>query len=379
MVVFGTRPEAIKLAPVVHRLRHEPRATTVTVSTGQHREMLAQALEIFSITPDHDLALMRPRQDLTDLTAAALLGMRNLIALERPDVVVVQGDTTTVVAASLAAFYANVPVAHVEAGLRTGDLRQPFPEEMNRRVADSISDMLFAPTPWARDNLLREGYPAERILVTGNTVIDALQMAAKRVEGLTVPPGLEPALAQVLQQATSYGRRLVLVTGHRRENFGQGVRNLALALRDLAEAVPEVEVVYPVHLNPNVQQPVHELLGDCPRVRLVPPLPYGAFVWLLARATLVLTDSGGVQEEAPGLGKPVLVTREKTERPEAIDAGVARLVGTNRESIRDAALLLLRDGTAYQQMAHAVSPFGDGKAAERIVAALVSRYGSIST
>ncbi len=375
MVVFGTRPEAIKLAPVIQALAAEPAAQVVTVATGQHREMLDQVLQLFRIKPDHDLGLMRPDQSLADLTASSLKAVSAVLKRERPSVLVVQGDTTTVLSASLAAYYEAVPVAHVEAGLRTGDPRSPFPEEQNRKLCDALSDVLFPPTAWARDNLLREGYPPQRMLVTGNTVIDALLQVANDVKPLREPPGVEAGLAASLAQWCRAGRRVLLVTGHRRESFGEGIRNIALALKALAERNQDVEVVYPVHLNPNVQRPVHELLEGCQRVHLVPPLPYNAFVWLMQRAFLVLTDSGGIQEEAPALGKPVLVMRETTERPEAVEAGTTRLVGTDGAAIVTAAETLLHNAGEYEKMARAVNPFGDGKASGRIVKALVERYG----
>lgn len=375
MVVFGTRPEAIKLAPVIQALAAVPAAQVVTVATGQHREMLDQVMKLFRIRPDHDLGLMRPDQSLADLTASSLKAVSEVLKRERPSVLVVQGDTTTVLGASLAAYYEAVPVAHVEAGLRTGDPRSPFPEEQNRKLCDVLSDVLFPPTPWARDNLLREGYPPQRMLVTGNTVIDALLQVANEVKSLGEPPGVEAGLAASLAQWCRGGRRVVLVTGHRRESFGEGIRNIALALKALAERNEDVEVVYPVHLNPNVQRPVHELLEGCQRVHLVPPLPYNAFVWLMQRAFLVLTDSGGIQEEAPALGKPVLVMRETTERPEAVEAGTARVVGTDSAAIVKAAETLLHSAAEYEKIARAVNPFGDGKASGRIVKALVERYG----
>ncbi|MBM3946875.1 MAG: UDP-N-acetylglucosamine 2-epimerase (non-hydrolyzing) [SAR202 cluster bacterium] len=374
LVVFGTRPEAIKLAPVIVALRSEPRAEVVAVSTGQHRQMLDQTLDQFSLRPDEDLDLMRPEQTLPDLTARALQAVGGVLRRARPSVLVVQGDTTTVLAAALAAYYEGVPVAHVEAGLRTGDPRSPFPEEMNRRLCDALSDVLFPPTETAKRCLLSEGFPADRMLVTGNTVIDALLQVAAHVRLLESAPGVGPELAQRLATLCGSGRRVVLVTGHRRESFGDGIRNVALALRALAERNRDVEVIYPVHLNPNVQRPVHELLQSCDRVHLVPPLPYSAFVWLMQRCYLVLTDSGGIQEEAPALGKPVLVTRDTTERPEAVEAGTARLVGTRTDTIVKAAEQLLHERGEYEKMARAVNPFGDGKASGRIVRALMERY-----
>ena len=357
MVVVGTRPEAIKMAPVVAALKARPEEMTVRLCvTAQHRHMLDQVLAIFGLVPDVDLDLMRPDQSLASLTAAAVTGVHDVVVRERPDVVLVHGDTTTTLAATLAAFYAHVPVGHVEAGLRTRDLERPFPEEANRLLADQLARYRFAPTPRARQNLMREGI-LDGIWVTGNTVIDALLAAVRRVR--REPPEI-PGLG-----ALDPGRRLVLVTGHRRESFGDGFLHIGRALRELALR-GDVEIVYPVHLNPNVQRPIRELLGGLDRVHLIEPLPYLPFVRLLDACHLVLTDSGGIQEEAPALGKPVLVMRDVTERPEAIEAGTARLVGAREESILGAARELLDDQGAYDAMAHAANPFGDGRASERI-------------
>lgn len=358
MVVMGTRPEAIKMAPVVAALRARPEDFAVRLCvTAQHRHMLDQVLAIFGLVPDVDLDLMRPDQTLAGLTAAALTGVHDVLVAERPDVVLVHGDTTTTLAATLASFYAHVPVGHVEAGLRTRDLQRPFPEEANRLLADQLCRYRFAPTPRARQNLMREGL-LDGIWVTGNTVIDALLAAVRRVrrEPPEVPglPPLDP------------NRRLVLVTGHRRESFGNGFLEIGRALRRLATERDDVEVVYPVHLNPNVQRPIRELLAGVERVHLIEPLPYLPFVRLLDACHLVLTDSGGIQEEAPALGKPVLVMRDVTERPEAVEAGTARLVGAREETIVAAATELLDDADAYEAMAHAANPFGDGRASERI-------------
>jgi UDP-N-acetylglucosamine 2-epimerase len=363
LCVFGTRPEAIKMAPVVHELRRHPARVEVRVCvTGQHRQMLDQVLELFEIVPDHDLGLMRDDQSLGELTAAALRALGAVLAMEAPDWVIVQGDTTTAMAAALAAFYRRIPVAHVEAGLRSGDLGHPFPEEANRRIADVVSTLHFAPTAAARDHLLREGADPEGVHVTGNTVIDALRWVA----ALPPPDGVD-ALA-----GGDAGPRLLLVTAHRRESFGPALEQVCLALRDLATRYRDsVRVVYPVHLNPRVREPVHRLLGGVPNVTLAPPLDYLRFVHLMKRAHLVLTDSGGIQEEAPGLCKPVLVLREVTERPEAVEAGTARVVGTSRERVVAAAARLLDDPAEYARMAHAVNPFGDGHAARRIVARLL--------
>jgi UDP-N-acetylglucosamine 2-epimerase (non-hydrolysing) len=374
LCVLGTRPEAIKLAPVIRELRARAGdglcaeasggLQTVVCVTGQHRELLDPMLSIFGIEPDYDLELMENNQTPTRLAAAVLAGLEPILETERPDWVLVQGDTTTVAAASLAAFYARARVGHVEAGLRTGDKWQPFPEEINRRIGGVIADLHFAPTSRARDNLLREGVSDRQIRVTGNTVIDALHWVA----GMT-PPDATSALVRGCR-GESGEDRLVLVTAHRRENFGRPLESICLALRDLA-AWPGVRVVYPVHLNPNVWGPVHRLLGDVPGITLLPPLDYLSMVHLLKRSYLVLTDSGGLQEEAPGLGVPVLVLRETTERPEGVDAGAVRVVGTRRERIVTEACRLLDDPAAYQRLARAVNPYGDGHAGERIVSALL--------
>lgn len=372
LLVLGTRPEAIKLAPLPAALRAAGVGNVQICSTGQHREMLRPILQLFDLALDHDLDLMEPRQTLSDLTARCLTGLSQVLADVRPSLVVVQGDTTTALAASLAAFYLQVPVAHVEAGLRTGRRDSPFPEEINRVLVTRLADYHFAPTESAQQNLLSEGVPASRIWLTGNTVVDALHGVLARVGELACPPGMSQEFAARVAAWASMGRRLVLVTGHRRENFGQGVQNIAAVLRELADRNDDIEIVYSVHPNPSVREPVTALLGSQDRVHLVDPLPYSAFAWLMRRAYLILTDSGGIQEEAPGLGKPVLVMRDTTERPEAVDAGTARLVGTSRDRIRDETETLLRNPSAYQQMAHAVNPFGDGRAAERIAAIIAS-------
>lgn len=364
--VFGTRPEAIKMAPVVRELERRADAFISRVCvTGQHREMLDQVLQLFAIRPDYDLAVMADNQTPTAVAAAVLGRLEPVLERERPDWVLVQGDTTTVAAAALAAFYAGCHVGHVEAGLRTGDPRQPFPEEINRRVAGAIADLHFAPTESARQNLLRENVPAERILVTGNTVIDALQWVVGQpfdLQSLGIP-GLD---------GDSPAEKVILVTAHRRENFGAPLENICLALRDLAGRYGgRLRIVYAVHRNPNVWGPAHRLLGDMPGITLTPPLDYLPLVQLMRRADLVLTDSGGIQEEAPGLGKPVLVLREVTERTEAVQAGTVRLVGTDRARIVVETVRLLEDREAYAQMARAVNPYGDGHAAQRIVGALL--------
>jgi len=363
LVVLGTRPEAIKLAPVINALRATPDALSVGVCvTGQHREMLTPILELFGIVPDYQLGLMTPNQKLARLTSAILDEITPVLDAFRPDWVIVQGDTTTALAACLASFYQGVRVAHVEAGLRTNDKRRPFPEEANRRIVDTLSDLHFAPTERARRSLLAEGTNPATVHVTGNTVIDALcQISAREYDVGSGPLAGVP-----------FDRRIVLVTAHRRESFGQGMIAICRALARLVDEVPDVQVVYPVHLNPNVRDPVRERLGGDPRISLLPPLDYQALVHLMRRATLILTDSGGIQEEAPTLGKPVLVLREVTERPEAIEAGCARLVGTDASRIVSEARRLLQDRGAYDRMARVVNPFGDGRASERIVAVLRS-------
>lgn len=368
LCVFGTRPEAIKMAPVVRELEGAPGIVSRVCVTAQHREMLDQVLSLFGITPDYDLNLMKQGQDLTDITAAVLQGLRVVLRDFAPDLVLVHGDTTTTLAASLAAYYERVPVGHVEAGLRTGDILSPWPEEVNRKVAGTIAALHFAPTTRARDNLLRENVAPGTIDVTGNTVIDALQHVVARIEN---GAALRDGLASGFNFDTS--RRIVLVTGHRRESFGGGFDRICAALARLA-ARPDVEIVYPVHLNPQVKGPVEHYLGALPNVHLIAPQSYLPFVYLMHRATLILTDSGGVQEEAPSLGKPVLVMRETTERPEAVEAGTVRLVGTDTTKIVATATELLDNTTAYDAMSVAHNPYGDGKAAGRIVAAI--RYWS---
>jgi UDP-N-acetylglucosamine 2-epimerase (non-hydrolysing) len=360
--VLGTRPEVVKMAPVLRALARDPRAHSRVCVTGQHRTMLDTLLPVFAITPDLDLAIMRAGQSPSDVLAAAVTGLQAALRQERPDWAVAEGDTTTVMATAIAAFHERVPFAHVEAGLRSRDFGRPFPEEFNRRVADVGARWCFAPTAGARANLLAEGTPPERVLVTGNTVVDALLDVAARPEGLT--PELERLAAGP--------RRLVLVTAHRRESFGEPFRELCLALREIAESQGDgVQLVYPVHLNPNVRAPVGEILGGVRNVALVEPLDYVAFVHLMKRAWLILTDSGGIQEEAPSLGVPVLVMREVTERPEAVERGTARLVGTRRETIVAAARELLDDPAARRRMTGKGNPYGDGRAGARIAAALL--------
>lgn len=365
LVVFGTRPEAIKMAPVVLRLRQRVLAQEIqqvrVCTTAQHREMLDQVLRLFNITPDFDLDIMRAGQDLTDVTARVLSGMRDVLRQCQPNLVLVHGDTSTTFAAALAAYYARVHVGHVEAGLRTGDIYSPWPEEMNRRLAGSIATFHFAPTEHAQNNLIREGVDPNKILITGNTVIDALLHVVAQLQSDVHMRGRLEREYEWLDSA----KRLILVTGHRRENFGQGFENICLALRALSER-GDCEIIYPMHLNPNVQEPVNRILGGSPGVHLVKPLEYLPFVYLMTRAHLILTDSGGIQEEAPSLGKPVLVMRDTTERPEAVEAGTARLVGTDIDRIVAEASRLLDDDADYAQMSRVHNPYGDGRAADRI-------------
>lgn len=358
--VLGTRPEAIKLAPVIAQLRRAGWAQVRVCSTGQHRTMLDQTLRSLAVVPDLDLDLMRADQSPPSLAARTLEALSAAYAQDRPDLVLVQGDTTTAFAASLAAFYARIPVGHVEAGLRTRDKQRPFPEEMNRRLTASLADLHFAPTEGARQALLREGVPDEQVFVTGNTVVDTLLQAAREVAS-------EPDAHAALLARLAPGHRIVLVTGHRRESFGPDFEEICLALRDLTERFADVEIVYPVHLNPRVQEPVRRLLAGWPRVHLLEPVDYKPFVFLMTRCHLILTDSGGIQEEAPSLGKPVLVMREKTERPEGLAAGTSRLVGVTRRGIVEEASRLLASADEYRRMTGHANPYGDGRAAERIV------------
>ncbi|MBT3222197.1 MAG: UDP-N-acetylglucosamine 2-epimerase (non-hydrolyzing) [Proteobacteria bacterium] len=367
--IFGTRPEAIKMAPVVQALDKSDNFDSRVCVTGQHRDMLDQVLNVFGIEPHHDMNLMQPGQDLYDITSRALVGLRGILEAEAPQVVLVHGDTTTTLAATLASFYAHIPVGHVEAGLRTGNLAAPWPEEANRVLSDRLCTYHFAPTNESRDRLLHEGHVAKRIWVTGNTVIDALLWMRDRVRAKPVF-SWESQFDSAFPYISVPEVPLVLVTGHRRESFGDGFKNICQALRTLAHAYPEVHFVYPVHLNPNVQRPVHQLLAGQPNVHLLKPLDYAPFVRLMDRAKLILTDSGGIQEEAPSLGKPVLVMRETTERPEGIAAGTVRLVGTSTKRIVDETTRLLTDEAAYASMATAHNPYGDGKAAQRIIDAL---------
>lgn len=371
LCVFGTRPEAIKMAPVIKRLNITQHIQNKVCVTGQHRQMLDAVLDNFDISPDFNLEVMTKGQDLSGLTAKILIGLDDIYKVYKPDLVLVHGDTTTTLAASLSAYYHRIPVAHVEAGLRTGDIYSPWPEEVNRKLTGALAAFHFAPTALAKNNLLQEGIPAESIYVTGNTVIDALYEMTNKLAS-------EPALSHQLQQSFPYlhpDRKMILVTGHRRESFGQGFDRICQALANIARLYPDVDIVYPVHLNPNVQQPVKSLLGAIKNIHLIDPVDYLPFVYLMKAAYLILTDSGGVQEEAPSLGKPVLVMREVTERPEAVGAGTVKLVGSNIETIVSNIIKLLTNEQVYQQMSHAQNPYGDGNASMRIVQ-IISRLAS---
>lgn len=367
LTIFGTRPEAIKLAPVIKCLEEEPdRFESIVCVTGQHREMLDQALTIFGIVPDYDLKIMNANQSLHGIISKALEGIKNVLERENPSIVVVQGDTTTTFAGSLAAYYAKVPIAHIEAGLRTHDKYRPFPEEINRRLTSQIADVHFAPTEWAKDNLLKENIDQKKIFITGNTVIDALFMMTKRQEDLREQSRLQSILGKN-GVYLNRERRVILVTGHRRENFGEGFENICSALKEIASLYKDIDIVFPVHLNPNVQGPVNKILGGIGNVYLIKPLDYEPFIYLMSNSYLILTDSGGVQEEAPSLGKPVLVMRNSTERPEGVKAGTIRLVGTNKEKIIGETIKLLNDDKFYLKMSRAHNPYGDGMASKRIV------------
>ena len=376
LLVFGTRPEAIKMAPLVKEFQKYPETfKTIVCVTGQHREMLDQVLRIFDIQPDYDLNIMKQGQDLYDVTARVLTGMRDVLKETRPDIVLVHGDTTTSTAAALAAFYQQIPVGHVEAGLRTHNIYSPWPEEVNRQITGRIATYHFAPTSLSKDNLLQEGISGEQIIVTGNTVIDALYMVVEKIKNDGI---LSCELEKVLKASgydisrLSDGRKLVLITGHRRENFGDGFISMCKAIKSLSEKYPEVDFVYPMHLNPNVRKPIHEVFGESQRANLffIEPLEYLSFVYLMEKSAIVLTDSGGIQEEAPGLGKPVLVMRDTTERPEALEAGTVKLVGTDYDKIVNEVSGLLDNQEYYEKMSKAVNPYGDGKACSRIVKAL---------
>ena len=367
LTVFGTRPEAIKMAPLVQALQKDSLFETKVCVTAQHRQMLDQVLDIFSIKPDYDLDVMLPNQSLTDLTSIILKKVEKVLLEFIPDVVLVHGDTTTTLATTLAAFYQKIPVGHIEAGLRTKNLYSPWPEEANRTITGTLAKWHFAPTENSKQNLISESITRDNIYVTGNTVIDALFMASKKIEK-------NEQIKKSLTKQFNFinGSKFILVTGHRRENFGDGFLKICNALKEISENFPKTNIVYPVHLNPNVQTPVNKILGNIKNIYLIKPLEYLQFVYLMGKAEIILTDSGGIQEEAPSLGKPVLVMRDTTERPEAVDAGTVKLVGTCKESIFKEVSTLLTDKTAYNLMSHAHNPYGDGKACERIIKALTS-------
>jgi UDP-N-acetylglucosamine 2-epimerase (non-hydrolysing) len=381
MLVFGTRPEAIKMAPLVKEFQKQPkRVETVVCVTGQHREMLDQVLKIFDIKPDYDLNIMKQGQDLYDVTARVLTGMRDVLKEVKPDVVLVHGDTTTSTAAALAAFYQQIPVGHVEAGLRTHNIYSPWPEEMNRLLTGRLATYHFSPTPLSRNNLIKESVDDRNIIITGNTVIDALYWVVDKIKN---NKELDNELEDILSKAgydvnrLNNGKKLVLITGHRRENFGDGFINMCTAIKDLTVKYPDLDFVYPMHLNPNVRKPIHEVFGEnlsgLKNMFFIEPLEYLSFVYLMEKSSIVLTDSGGIQEEAPGLGKPVLVMRDTTERPEALDAGTVKLVGTDYNKIVNEVSSLIDDKAAYEKMSKAVNPYGDGLVCGRIVNALLYR------
>lgn len=378
MLVFGTRPEAIKMAPLVKEFQKYPNHfQTIVCVTGQHRQMLDQVLDLFGITPDYDLNIMKQGQDLYEVTSRVLIGMREILKIAEPDIVLVHGDTTTSTAAALAAFYQQIPVGHIEAGLRTNDIYSPWPEEMNRQITGRIASYNFAPTTLSHDNLIKENISEDKIKVTGNTVIDALYMVVDKIKN---DNSLEKKLINDLKESgydinrLKEGKKLVLITGHRRENFGGGILSICRAIKYLTEKYPNVDFVYPMHLNPNVRKPIHEVFGNTlsnlGNIFFIEPLEYLSFVYLMEKSTIVLTDSGGIQEEAPGLGKPVLVMRDTTERPEALSAGTVKLVGTDYEKITKEVSSLLEDSLYYEAMAKAVNPYGDGLACHRIIDSL---------
>lgn len=379
LLVFGTRPEAIKMAPLVKEFQKYPETFDTKVCvTGQHRQMLDQVLELFEITPDYDLNIMKQGQDLYDVTAKVLTGMRDVLMEANPDVVLVHGDTTTSTAAAIAAFYQHIPVGHVEAGLRTQNIYSPWPEEMNRQITGRIAEYDFAPTPLSRENLIKENVNSDKIMVTGNTVIDALYMVVDKIKNSIL---LEGTIISELKKSgydisrLRNGKKLVLITGHRRENFGEGFISMCNAIKTLTEKYSDVDFVYPMHLNPNVRKPIHDVFGEdlsnLGNMFFIEPLEYLSFVYLMEKSNIVLTDSGGIQEEAPGLGKPVLVMRDTTERPEALEAGTVKLVGTDYDKIVKEVSALIEDSEYYDSMSKAVNPYGDGKACERIVKTLL--------
>lgn len=365
MLVFGTRPEAIKMCPLILAMQEDPRITPIVCVTGQHREMLDQVLSIFNITPDYDLKVMKSGQDLTDITSNILIGLRDVLIDEKPELLLVHGDTTTTLSASIASFYQKIPVGHVEAGLRTGDLLSPWPEECNRKLTGGIATYHFAPTTWSKENLLAENIAASSITVTGNTVIDALLWVSERLEcDKSLIDSIELRLPKLDPK-----KKMILVTGHRRENFGSSFENICQAIKSIAQR-DDVQVVYPVHLNPSVREPVNRILRGIDNVHLIEPLEYLPFIALMKLSAIILTDSGGIQEEAPSLGKPVLVMRDTTERPEAVQAGTVKLVGTDKHTIMKEVICLLDDQLAYEKMAFAHNPYGDGHASQRIIDAL---------
>lgn len=376
-VIFGTRPEAIKLIPIILKMKTSRHLYRIKVCvTAQHRHMLDQVLDLFGVEPDYDLNIMRENQSLFDITVNELMKLEELFRADKPDLILVQGDTTTTFAASLAAYYTKIKVGHVEAGLRTYDKFCPFPEEINRRLTDCLTDLYFAPTEKAKKNLLHEGFQEKNIHVTGNTVIDALLMTIEKQNNKKTQEFLENKIYKESGIAVD-NRNHILVTAHRRESFGIGLKNICLALKKIAHAAPNCQIIWPVHLNPNVRNPAEKILSSVANVHMIHPLDYFSFVWLMNRSTLILTDSGGIQEEAPSLGKPVLVMRNKTERPEGIEAGTAKLVGTNSKNILDMTLALLEDKKLYESMAHVVNPYGDGKASDRILAIIESEMSRI--
>jgi UDP-N-acetylglucosamine 2-epimerase (non-hydrolysing) len=373
MSVFGTRPEAIKMAPVVLGLKKQEGIESVVCVTAQHRQMLDQVLDLFGISPDYDLDLMSPGQDLFDITSKSLLGLRDVFRKDKPDLVLVHGDTTTCFSAALAAFYENISVGHIEAGLRTGDLRAPFPEEANRSLVGRIASYHLAPTGSSRDNLLKENLDDIHIAVTGNTVIDALLMVRDQVNGYAENYWSDHFSNELYKKIIDKERKLILITGHRRENFGQGFLDLCGAIKDIALKHKDWDLLYPVHLNPNVQKPVYDILAGLDNVYLIDPQDYAPFVWLMDKSDIILTDSGGIQEEGPSLGKPVLVMRDVTERPEAVDAGTVKLVGTDREKIVKEVESLLTNDEIYQLMSKAHNPYGDGNAVSRIISFILDK------
>lgn len=366
MFAFGTRPEAIKMAPLIKAFQEEKNFEISVCVSAQHRKMLDQVLNIFDIKPDLDLNIMKPDQDLFDVTTKVLVGMKKVLSDCNPDIIFVHGDTTTTCASSLAAFYKKIKVAHIEAGLRTGNIYSPWPEEANRKITGVLADYHFAPTTMSKDNLLRENINKENILVTGNTVIDALFLVLEKIEKSST---LKNRILETIssQYELIDDKKIILVTGHRRENFGHGFRNICNALKTIAENNPDFDIVYPVHFNPNVQKPVKEILSNCKNIHLIDPLSYECFIYIMSKSYFIITDSGGIQEEAPSLGKPVLVMRDTTERPEAVDAGTVKVVGTNQKTIIDESQKLIDDKSIYKQMSTSVNPYGDGHASKKIL------------